>query len=101
MSNGYTRIPVELQRLEVFGSWVLVAEDLDEHVRASGLVTNVAKRATTVGRVLKVGSGVQEDVQEGDNVIYEEWQGGRWSIGDIDCLIMDVEHILMVVEREA
>ena len=101
MNNGYTRIPVELQRLEVYGTWVLVAEDLDEHALASGLVTNVAKKATTVGRVLKVGSGVQEDVQEGDNVIYEEWQGGRWNIGDTDCLIMDVEHILMVVEREA
>ncbi len=99
-SNGYTRIPVSLETMEMLGTWLLVAEHLKERETASGLVTNVAQKVTTVGRVLKVGSGVEDDVQEGDNIIYEEYQGGRWNIGDINCLIMDVEHVLMVVERE-
>lgn len=101
MSNGYLRIPVELQRLEMYGTWVLVAEDLAEQVSASGLVVNVGQKVTTIGRVLKVGSGVEEDVREGDSIIYEQWQGGRWQFGDVNCLIMDVENILMIVEREA
>jgi co-chaperonin GroES (HSP10) len=100
MSNGYTRIPVELRRMEMYGTWLLVAEDLAEQVSASGLVVNVGKKATTVGRVLKVGSGVEEDVREGDDIIYEEWQGGRWNIEDVDCLIMDIANVLAVVERE-
>ena len=99
-SNGYVRVPVELQSLEMYGNWVLVEEDLEEKVSASGLVTNVAQKVTTVGSVLKVGDGVTEDVQEGDTVVYEVWMGGRWSIGDTKCLIMDVANILMVVERE-
>lgn len=100
MNNGYHRIPVELQRLEMYGTWVLVEEDLEERVTESGLVVNVAQKATTVGHVLKVGSGVEEDVQEGDIIIYGEWQGGQWNIGDVKCLIMDIEHVLMVVARE-
>lgn len=100
MSNGYLRIPVELQRLEMYGTWVLVAEDLEERQTASGLVTHVGAKATTEGHVLKVGSDVKDDVQEGDSIIYEEYQGGRWNIGDVKCLIMDVEHVLLVVARE-
>ena len=100
MSNGYQRIPVELQRLEMYGTWVLVAENLEERQTASGLVTNVGAKVTTEGHVLKVGFGVKDDVQEGDSIIYEAWQGGRWNIGDENCLIMDVEHVLLVTERE-
>ena len=98
-SNGYVRVPVELQSLEMYGNWVLIEEDLGERVGPSGLVT-LAKQTTTVGNVLRVGSGVTDDIEEGDTVIYEAWQGGRWHIGDTKCLIMDVEHVLMVVERE-
>lgn len=99
-SNGYVRVPVELQSLEMYGNWVLIEEDLGEKVSASGLVTNVGQKVTTVGRVLKVGSGITDDVQEGDTVVYEAWMGGRWSIGDTKCLIMDVANVLIVVERE-
>ena len=99
-SNGYVRVPVELQSLEMYGNWVLVEEDLEEKVSASGLVTNVGQQVTTIGEVLKVGSGIADDLEEGDTVIYEAWQGGRWHIGDPKCLIMDVEHVLMVVARE-
>ncbi len=82
-NNGYIRVPVELQALEMYGTFVLVVEDLDEKVSASGLVTNLGKDAATVGTVLKVGSGITDDLQEGDTVIYEAWMGGRWSIGDV------------------
>ena len=99
-NNGYIRVSVELQALEMYGTFVLVVEDLDEKVSASGLVTSIGKDATTVGTVLKVGSGITDDLQEGDTVIYEAWMGGRWSIGDQKCLIMDVDNVLMVVERE-
>lgn len=99
MSNGYIRVPVELQRLEMYGSWVAVEEQLGEETRASGL-TVPAKQAATVGSVLRVGSGVGEDVREGDTVLYEAWQGGRWSLGDVNCLIMGVDNILMVLERK-
>ena len=99
-ANGYIRIPVELQSLEMYGNWVLVEEDLGEKVSPSGLVTNVGQQVTTVGSVLRVGSGITDDLQEGDTIIYEAWMGGRWSIGDTKCLIMDVENVLMVVERE-
>ncbi len=98
--NGYVRVPVELQSLEMYGNWVLIEEDLEEKVSDSGLITNVGQQVTTIGEVLKVGSGISDDVQEGDTVVYEAWQGGRWRIGDTKCLIMDVEHVLMVVTRE-
>ncbi len=99
-NNGYVRIPVELQSLNMYGDFVLVKEDLGEKVSASGLVTNVGQQVTTVGSVLKVGLGITDDLQEGDTIIYEAWMGGRWSIGDTKCLIMDVANVLMVVERE-
>ncbi len=99
-NNGYVRVPVELQALEMYGTFVLVVEDLDETVSDSGLVTGIGKEATTVGTVLKVGAGITDDLQEGDTIVYEAWMGGRWSIGDQKCLIMDVENVLMIVARE-
>ena len=101
MSGEYTRVPaVKLDNLELYGTWVAVAEDLSEKVAPSGLVTDVSKKAATVGRVLAVGAKVEEDLQAGDTVLYEEWQGGRWEIGDQKMLIMDIANVLMVTERE-
>lgn len=102
MSNaGYTRVPeVGLDSLEMYGTWVAVEEDLSEKVAPSGLVTRVNKKAATVGRVLAVGVKVEEDLRAGDTIIYAEWQGGRWDIGDHKLLIMDIENVLMVIGRE-
>lgn len=91
---------VSISELEFYGRWVAVREDLDEHVHESGLVTSVNKRATTVGRVLAVGVAVAEDLYAGDEILYEQWQGGRWDIGGEKCLIMDIENVLMVLERK-
>ena len=91
---------VSIGELEFYGRWVAVREDLDEHVSESGLATNVNKKATTEGRVLAVGVAVAEDLRAGDLVLYEAWMGGRWQIGDERCLIMDIENVLMVLERE-
>lgn len=101
MSNGYTRVTdVTVDQMELYGTWVAVAEDLSEKVAPSGLVTAVNKRATTVGRVLAVGVKVAEDLQPGDTILYEEWQGGRWNIGDENMLIMSIDNVLMVIDRE-
>lgn len=99
MGGLYTRVPeVTLEALELYGTWVAVAEDLGEHVAPSGLVSNVSRKATTVGRVLAVGVKVAEDLRVGDTILYEEWQGGRWDIGGEKCLIMDIENVLVVLE---
>ncbi len=101
MSGLYTRVAeMTVDRMELYGSWVAIEEDLAESVALSGLVTSVNKQATTIGRVLGVGVKVAENLRPGDIVLYEQWQGGRWDIGDQKLLIMDIENVLIVVERE-
>ncbi len=97
----YTRVAeMTVDQMELYGQWVAVEEDLDMHVAPSGLATNVNRKATTVGRVLGVGVKVGEDLRVGDTILYEEWQGGRWDIGDQRMLIMDIESVLVILERE-
>ena len=97
----YTRVAeITVDQMELYGKWVAVEECLGEQTRASGLV-EIEKKAATVGRVLAVGVKVAEDLRDGDTVLYEEWQGGRWQIGDQKMLIMDIENVLGVIDREA
>lgn len=97
----YTRVAeITVDQMELYGTWVAVVEDLEEHVAPNGLVSNVSKKATTVGRVLGVGVKVGEDLRVGDTIVYEEWQGGRWDLGGQKCLIMDIENVLGVIGRE-
>ena len=92
----YTRVPIELDKVQLRGTWVAVEEYLGEQTRASGLV-ELAKKATTVGSVLLVGAEVTE-LKTGDVVLYTAWEGGRWQLGDTPCLLMQLEHILARVE---
>ncbi len=99
MGGLYTRVAeMTVDQMELYGTWVAVEENLKSHTRESGLV-ELEKKATTFGRVLGVGVNVAEDLRVGDFVLYEEWQGGRWDIGDQKLLIMDIENVLMIMER--
>ena len=100
MGGLYTRVAeMTVDRMELYGTWVAVEESLGSQTRESGLV-ELEKKATTVGRVLGVGVKVAENLRPGDIILYEQWQGGRWDIGDQKLLIMDIENVLMIVERE-
>jgi len=97
MSGLYTRVPeADLEKIQLRGTWVAVKERLEERTRESGLV-EVAKKATTIGSVLAVGTEVSE-LSPGDDIVYEAWEGGRWMLGDIPCLLMQLEHVLARIE---
>ena len=100
MSNaGYSRIAARLEEIHLCGSRVAVQESLDETVSPNGLV-GLSKQATVVGRVLALGDKVEEDLQVGDLVLYEQWQGGRWLTADgIKLLIMDADKVALILER--
>lgn len=94
----YTRIASTLDQMTLMNTLVAIREDLGERTSESGLVM-LEKQATTVGRVLAVGAKVEEDIRAGDLVLYEQWQGGRWQLGDDKMLIMDIEHVLAVIRH--
>jgi co-chaperonin GroES (HSP10) len=100
MSNaGYSRIAARLKEIHLCGSRVAVLEDLNEKVSPNGLVA-LSKQTTVVGQVLAVGDKVEEDLQVGDLIVYEQWQGGRWLTEDgYKFLIMDEEKVALVLER--
>ena len=100
MSNaGYSRIGVRLDEIHLCGSRVAVSESLGETVSPNGLVA-LSKQATVVGRVLALGDKVEDDLQVGDLILYEQWQGGRWRTADgFKLLIMDADKVALVLER--
>jgi len=75
---GYTNVDVRLEDVKLQGHWVMLEEDLETPGLPAGLIS-VQRKNTTVATVLLVGAKVEEDIRPGDRVLFQEWQGGKWS----------------------
>ena len=101
-----TRVEREFADFHNTGAWVSVREELGRDGPA-GLVIPDRKNAV-FGTVLDAGpAATAAGVAPGDRIIYEEWQGGRWSFrdrcaegGELRCLIMGIESVLCIVREE-
>lgn len=93
---GYMRHRVSPEQLTVLGQWVIIEEIFEDPEQSSGIVIARQGTQTTLrGRVIKTGSEcVLDEIEEGDEVIYEHWAGGRHSLGGHNVLIMSVDRIL-------
>ena len=98
----FTHITCPYKRSEVCltGTHIAVREKL---MRTSAQLFLVNADHAVHGTVLAIGDRV-DDVSPGDEIIYEEYQGGRWVFdGENEpaqdrFLIMDVAHVLLRVE---
>jgi len=94
--SGYTSSGVSLDEMSLRGHWVVLREVWDQFA-PEGIV--LPRRGnTTIGEVLSVGDRVDEDINVGDKILFEEWQGGRWSFQDgeghdVPCLLIDEMYI--------
>lgn len=97
---GYLRHSVDLERLLMVGRWIVVEEIFDEQEQPSGiLVVGQGTPHTVRGRVLKAGPEAALDgLKVGEEVIYDEWQGGRHDLGGRRTLIMACDSVLCRVE---
>lgn len=111
---GYLFLPIAITAFQPGPSYVVVEEELDVAAIAGafGTVAQLRRKHTTTGRLLAVGAdGRALGMRPGDRIVYEAWQGGRWSFrdetredGEVRCLIMDVSYIelrLIPEEKEA
>lgn len=97
---GYAYTDMRLEDFAPVGDWVVVREQLDRPETESGIIVPSAKN-TTRGTVVATGVA-SGDFAVGDEIVFEEWQGGRWAFrrddGEVDrCLIMSADKILCVV----
>lgn len=95
---GYTWTGHRLEEFYPYPQWVVVREDLQRS--GEGVIVPDKKHAVR-GTVVSAGDlAVDEGIDVGDVVYYEEWQGGRWSFEDPEgddvarVLIMSVDAIL-------
>ena len=93
---GYMRHRVRPERLTVVGQWVIVEEIFEDLEQSSGIVIARQGTQTTVrGRVLRTGSEcVLDEIEVGDEIIYERWAGGRHSLEGRNVLIISIDRIL-------
>ncbi len=101
---GYHRQPVRLESVEPGPGWVVVLEALSRQADADLVLPGLQN--TTRGRVLAIGSLAEKEsgLVVGDDVIYEEYMGGRWQFPTADgqearCLIMHVDWVLLGIKR--
>lgn len=95
---GYYRQSYQLEDVRPNRDWVVVVEHL---ARESGSDLKLFDRDyTTLGRVVAVGerAALLHDLRVGDDVVYEEFMGGRWQFPTADgsearVLIMHVDWI--------
>ena len=94
--SGYTSSGVSFDKMELRGHWVIIKEVWDRPAPEGIILLRPGN--TVIGEVLMVGARVEEDICEGDKVLFEEWQGGRWTFMDEDgtetqCLLIDEQFI--------
>lgn len=99
---GYTRVELPFSELSLLNDYVAVGEDLSRSTDSGIVLPN--RKNTNIGVVLKVGSMV-EGISEGDRILFEEWQGGKWAFpdsnkedGQLKCLIMNSEYVHCVLQ---
>lgn len=102
--TGYFRVEQEFAEFEPSPGYVAILEDLDRNPSSGRLVIPEAGNSKK-GMVLSVHPSNAHGLTKGDIIVYEEWQGGRWSFLDSDsmdgvlrCLIMGTEHVLARME---
>lgn len=76
---GYHRCPCWLTDVHPVGEWVMVLEHLSRRSDAGLFMPQLPN--TTRGEVLSVGSqaAALHGIQVGDEVLYDEYAGGRWA----------------------
>ena len=85
--------------IKPLGKRVLIKQVEQEEVTKSGIVLpgTASKEKPITGEVLAVGKEV-EDVNVGDNVIFEKYSGTEVKDGDDSFLILDIDNVLAITE---
>jgi co-chaperonin GroES (HSP10) len=103
---GYTRVERSLEGFHPTADYVILSEHLE---RESARIILPPRGNATTGTVVSVADGVLGTLglTEGDDVLFAEWQGGRWSFldeskpsGVINVLIMTSDDILAKIRKE-
>ncbi|MDW3945530.1 co-chaperone GroES [Staphylococcus saprophyticus] len=93
--------------LKPLGNRVIIQKSEQEQTTKSGIVlTDSAKEksnegtiiAVGAGRILKDGSRVASEVNEGDKVVFQQYAGTEVKRGDETYLIVNEEDILAIIE---
>ena len=93
--------------LKPLGNRVIIQKSEQEQTTKSGIVlTDSAKEksnegtiiAVGAGRILKDGSRVAPEVNEGDKVVFQQYAGTGVKRGDETYLIVNEEDILAIIE---
>ena len=96
-------VDVSLGNLRPLPGWVILQERfIEDEERADGLTIarpGVVNTTTGVIVALSPETGAELGVSMGDNVVYREWQGGRWLFNGVPVLITASEHIVAKLEE--
>lgn len=95
---GYLWTGEPFAALELCPGWIAIGE---ERERESDALAVPRAQAVTTGVVLAAHPGAV--ARPGERIIYERWQGGRWSFigddgGEVRCLIMPESVLLARLE---
>ena len=94
-------VDADIQAVQPLPGWVLVEEDFErgKTVTVHGIELALPVQVNTVyGRVVAVAAQDTVAIRAGDQVIYREWEGGRWTFRGRQALLIGSEHILATVE---
>lgn len=96
---GYPRRMVDVDSFTAVGQWLVVEEIFEPREMSSGISIVRQGTATTVrGKVLRAGSECAlDDVNEGDEIVFEQWSGGRHDLHGRNVLIMSIDSVLAKV----
>lgn len=106
--SGYTRVEKPFKRLCLSADYVAVEEILSREP-IEGIILPSLSHAQ-LGNVLKISPEASSytGINEGDKILFKEWEGGRWAFvdedspsGELKCLIMSSEFILAKLDEDS
>lgn len=89
--------------LQPVGDQIIIEPvDAEEFTKSGLIIPDVAQEMPMRGTVIAVGSRVQEDVEVGDEIIYNRWGVTELSASILDkkTLILREEHVIAKVAGE-
>lgn len=99
-------VDVALADVQPLPGWVLLREQFeqDERTVRAGVelvIVSLGTPHTVYGRVEALAEETAQElgVRAGDDVVYREWEGGRWEFQGDRALMIGSQHILARVER--
>lgn len=77
---------------------VLKKEEVENKTASGIILTTETKSLPTVGKVCAVGPQCENDLKNGDRVVFKEYSGTKVKLDEVEYIVIDEKDVLACIE---